>query len=236
MGPYAIIGERVEIGPGTAIGPHCVIEGRTRIGARCRCYTGAVIGTIPQDLKYRGEDTVVLIGDDNIVREYVTISLGTNASGKTQIGHGNLLMAYAHIAHDCLIGNHCIVANNGTLAGHVLMEDYAIIGGLSAVHQFVRIGRMAIVGGCSKVVQDVPPFSTCDGHPARCYGINVEGLRRRGVPSAIRTRLQQAFRILCNEGLTVPHALEAIERQVPSCPEVAELVAFVRASRRGLCR
>ncbi len=234
--PYTIIGSSVRVGPGTRIGPHCVIEGRTTIGARCRLYAGVVAGAIPQDLKYRGEQTSVVIGDDNTIREYVTINLGTQASGKTEIGQGNLIMAYAHIAHDCVIGDGCIVANNGTLAGHVIMEDQAIIGGLSAVHQFVRIGQMAIVGGCSKVVQDVPPFSTCDGHPARCYGINAEGLRRRGMTREIRAHLKQAFRILCNEGLTIPHALDQIERQVDTCPEVAALVAFIRASHRGICR
>ncbi len=236
VGHYSIIGPEVKIGPGTKIGEHCLITGNTTIGRNCRIFTGAVIGSIPQDLKYKGEETAVVIGDNNTIREYVTINLGTSASNKTVIGNNNLLMAYAHIAHDCLIGNNVVIANVGTLAGHILIEDRAILGGLAAVHQFVRIGRLAIVGGCSKVIQDIPPYSMCDGHPARVRSLNKVGLERAGISKEARENLKHAFTILFRSGLTVPHALKKMEAELPALPEVTHLVNFIKNSQRGVCR
>lgn len=236
VGPYAIVGPHVRVGSGTTIGPHAVIDGWTTIGARCRIFTGAVFGTISQDLKFKGQQSYLTIGDDNIIREYVTINRGTQERSTTRIGHGNLMMAYAHVAHDCVIGDRCIVANAGTLAGYVTLEDQAIVGGLAAVHQFARVGRLAIIGGCSKVVQDVVPFAVCDGHPARIHGINVVGLRRAGIAPAVRTELEQAFRQLFRRGLATGHALAELERQEHPSAELQHLLTFIRGSKRGLCR
>lgn len=236
VGPYAIIGPHVTVGAGTTIGPHAVLDGWTTIGARCRIFTGAVIGALSQDLKATGGRCGVELGDDNQIREYATISGGTADGAMTRIGSGNLVMAYAHIAHDCLVGHRCIIANAGTLAGHVVLEDRVIIGGLAAVHQFVRIGRLAIIGGCSKVVQDIVPFATCDGHPARVFGINVIGLRRAGVSAEARRALQRAFRVLFGSGLTTTSALAKLRPLAKSSPEVQQLVAFLRQSKRGVTR
>jgi len=236
IGHYAIIGPEVRIGAGTKIGDHCVIAGATTIGKNNQIFTGAVIGSVPQDLKYKGEKTEVIIGDNNIIREYVTINLATAANYKTQIGSNNLIMAYAHIAHDCVIGNHVVMANVGTLAGHITIEDKAILGGLAAVHQFVRIGTMAIVGGCSKVNQDVPPYSMCDGHPARVRALNKVGLERWGISKETKSHLKHAFTILFNSGLTIPNAIKKIEAEIPEIEEVVHLVNFVKSSKRGVSR
>ncbi len=236
IGHYAVIGPEVKIGQGTKVGDHCLITGNTTIGKNCQIFTGAVIGSIPQDVKYRGEETEIIIGDNNVIREYVTINLGTTASGKTVIGNNNLIMAYAHIAHDCVIGNHAIIANVGTLAGHIVIEDRAILGGLAAVHQFVRIGRLSIVGGCSKVIQDIPPYSMCDGHPARVRSLNKIGLERAGISKEAKMKLKHAFTILFNSGLTIAHALKKVEAEVPPTPEVTHLISFIKNSQRGVCR
>lgn len=236
VGHYAIIGPEVKIDAGTKVGEHCVITGKTTIGKNCRIFTAAVVGSIPQDLKYRGEKTEIIIGDNNVIREYVTINLGTAASGKTVIGNNNLIMAYAHIAHDCLIGNHVIIANVGTLAGHIVIEDRAILGGLAAVHQFVRIGTLSIVGGCSKVNQDIPPYFMCDGNPVKARSLNKVGLERAGISKEARTNLKHAFTLLFNSGLTIPHALKKVEEEVPNLPEITRLVNFIKNSKRGICR
>ena len=236
VGPYAIIKDGVSIGSGSEIGAFCLIEGDTTIGKRCRIFTGAVLGSIPQDLKYKGEKSSLKIGDDNIIREYVTMNPGTVASYETVIGDRNLFMAYSHVAHDCVVGNDCIIANNGTLAGHVVVEDKAILGGLSAAHQFVRIGTLAIVGGCSKVVQDVPPFATCDGHPAKVYGLNTLGLERHRIAEESRLALKKAFKLLFFSKLTTATALKRIEKEIEPCPELARLIEFVKSSKRGLAR
>ncbi|MBL7084825.1 MAG: acyl-ACP--UDP-N-acetylglucosamine O-acyltransferase [Candidatus Omnitrophica bacterium] len=236
VGHYAVIGPEVKIGGGSKVGEHCVITGNTTIGKNCQIFTGAVIGSIPQDLKYKGEKAQVVIGDNNIIREYVTINLGTAASGKTVIGNNNLIMAYAHIAHDCVIGNHVILANVGTLAGHITIEDRAILGGLAAVHQFVRIGTLALVGGCSKVNQDIPPYSLCDGNPVKFRSLNKVGLERAGISRETRLKLKHAFTILFNSGLTVSHALKKIEQEGPATPEITHLVNFIKNSQRGVCR
>lgn len=236
VGHYAVIGPEVKIGRGSQIGAHCLITGDTSIGENCRIFTGAVIGSIPQDLKYKGEKTTLTIGDNNIIREYVTINLGTSASGKTVIGSNNLIMAYAHIAHDCVIGDYVILANVSTLAGHIIIEDRAILGGLAAVHQFVRIGRLSIVGGCSKVIQDIPPYSMCDGHPARVRSLNKVGLERAGISKEAKADLKTAFTTLFNCGLTIPHALKKVEAELPPTLEVTRLIDFIKNSQRGVCR
>lgn len=234
VGPYTIIGDNVVIGKGSKVGAHCLIEGHTTIGESCEIFTGAVIGSRPQDLKYKGEKSFLEVGDNNIIREYCTFNTGTGEGGKTVVGNNNLFMAYAHIAHDCRVGNDCTIANNGTLGGHVTIEDRAVIGGLAATHQFVRVGSLAILGGCSKAVQDIPPYSTCDGHPARVYGLNLIGLRRNAVNKDSIEALHQAFKILLNSGLTQKHALEKIEKEIPQTKEVSCLVTFIKGSQRGI--
>ncbi|MGE5279796.1 MAG: acyl-ACP--UDP-N-acetylglucosamine O-acyltransferase [Deltaproteobacteria bacterium] len=235
VGPYAVIGEKVRIGRGTRIGNFCVVENDTTMGRDNVVFTGAVVGSIPQDLKFDGAPSRLVIGDRNTIREYVTINISTSLEQPTRIGNNNLIMAYSHVAHDCRVGDSCILANGATLAGHVTLEDRAVVGGLTAIHQFVRMGRMCIVGGCSKVVTDLPPYTTCDGHPARFYGLNLVGLRRAGVSAAAIKNLKAAYKIYFQSGLTKQHALEEIKRTVPSCPEVEEAVAFLSSSQRGIC-
>jgi len=237
VGPYSLIDEHVVIGPRTAIGAHCVIEGRTTIGADCQVFTGAVIGSIPQDRKYQGEASTLTIGDRNKIREYVTINPGTEGGGgKTVIGSDCLLMAYSHVAHDCVLGDFVVLANSAALAGHILVEDRATIGGLVGVHQFVRVGTLAFIGGCSRVVQDVPPYATCVGYPAKVFGINSEGLRRVGASHDAKQALHHAFRILFHSKLSMSNALERAAADANGNPEVQRLIAFVRQSKRGVCR
>lgn len=236
VGPYCFIGPNVKIGAGTSIGAHAVIDGYTTIGKANKIFTGAVIGSITQDLKYKGEKSYVKIGDNNIIREYVTVNMGTDKDSSTVIENNVLLMAYSHVAHDCVIKDGAIIANAGTLAGYVTIEEKAVIGGLVGIHQFVRIGRLAIIGGCSKVVQDVVPYSNSDGHPLKMYGLNALGLERAGVSKDSRNYLKKAFRILFNSGLSILHALEVIKSDVPKCPEVEYLIKFVSASERGISR
>lgn len=234
IGPYAIVGDNVLIGAKTKIGAYCLIEGNTTIGSCCEIFTGSVIGSPPQDLKYRGERSFLEIGNNNIIREYSTFNPGTDEGSKTVVGDNNLFMAYSHVAHDCKVGDNCVVANNGTLAGHVLVEDKAVIGGLVAIHQFVRVGTLSIIGGCSKVVQDIPPYSTCDGHPARVYGLNLVGLRRNKFSRETIALLNHAFKIIFNSGLSTKHALEALEKEVKLTQEISSLINFIKNSQRGL--
>lgn len=236
IGPFAVIGDNVTIGADTKIGAHCVIEGTTAIGSGCEIFTGAVIGTRPQDLKYKGEKVYLDIGNDNIIREYCTFNPGTEEGGRTVVGNSNLFMAYAHVAHDCVVGSHCVIANNGTLAGHVTIEDRAVIGGLVAIHQFVRVGTLSIIGGCSKVVQDIPPYSTCDGHPARVYGLNLVGLRRQKVPNESIHLLDNAFKVFFSSGLSIKHALEKVEKESEKSTELSVLIDFIKHSQRGVTR
>ena len=234
VGPYSIIGDGVSIGVKTKIGNHCVIEGNTTIGSGCEIFTGAIIGSRPQDLKYKGEKSFLELGDNNIIREYCTFNPGTEEGSRTAVGNGNLFMAYSHIAHDCVVGNDCVIANNGTLAGHVTIEDKAVVGGLVAIHQFVRVGRLSIIGGCSKVVQDIPPFSTCDGHPARVYGLNLVSLKRDRLSKGSIEQLNRAFKILFNSGLSIKHSLEKIEKEIEKTSQVLYLVNFIKNSQRGI--
>ncbi len=237
IGPYSIIEENVTLGDNVRVGSHCVITGQTKVGRNCKIYTGAVIGSAPQDKKHCADDNVFLnIGENNVIREYVTMNSGTaEGGGKTVIGNNNLIMAYAHVAHDCVIGNNCVMANAATFGGHVTLEDSAVIGGFSAVHQFTRIGRLAIVGGCSKVVQDVPPFSMCDGHPAKVVTINTVGLNRAKISTDSIKSLKKAVKILFRSGLARKHALEKVAAEVPSSAELEHLIFFLKTSERGVC-
>lgn len=237
VGPYSIVDGDVEIGDNVRIGSHCVVTGQTKIGKNCKIYTGAVIGSAPQDMKHSADDNVFLnIGQNNVIREYVTMNPGTlDGGGKTVVGNNNLFMAYSHIAHDCILGNHCVMANAATLAGHVTVEDNAVIGGLSAVHQFVRLGRLSIIGGCSKVVQDVPPFSMCDGHPAKVIRTNAVGLKRAEVPKESIAVLNRAFRYLFHSELSRKSALERIVKECKNSPELEHLTFFIKTSERGVC-
>lgn len=237
VGPYSVIGPHVRIGPRTKIGAHCVLDGYTTLGAENQLFTGAVVGSIPQDLKYAGEKSEIIIGDRNRFREYITVNPGTAGGiNKTVIGSDCLLMAYAHVAHDCVVGDYVVIANSAALAGHIVVEDRAIIGGLVGVHQFVRIGRLAIIGGCSRVIQDVPPYSTCVGYPAKVFGLNSEGLKRAGVSADAKDRLHKAFRLLFHSGLSMSHAVQKVEAEVPASPEVEHVLEFVKQSKRGVCR
>ena len=237
VGPYTVIGPDVEIGPGSRIGPHTVVTGHTRIGANCAIAQFASVGDAPQDKKYAGEPTRLEIGDRNTIREFVTINRGTvQGGGVTRIGDDNWIMAYVHVAHDCLIGNRTIFANNAQLAGHVEVEDDAILGAFTAVHQFVRIGGHAFTGLGTILLQDVPPYVKASGNPARPYGLNSEGLRRRGFSAAALVELKRAYRTLYRSGLTLDEARIRISAQAESVPELARLAAFVAAEGRGIIR
>ncbi|HQB93594.1 MAG TPA: acyl-ACP--UDP-N-acetylglucosamine O-acyltransferase [Candidatus Omnitrophota bacterium] len=235
VGPWAIIEGTVRIGARTRVGPRVTIEGNTTIGEDNEIFTGAVVGSRTQDKKFAGGKTYLRIGDRNRIREYVTINPGTLDGTETVIGNDNLLMAYAHVAHDCVIHNGCTLANNGTLAGHVIVEDKAIIGGLSAVHQFVRIGSLSITGGCSKVVQDIPPFMMVDGHPAKAFGLNSVGLDRAGFSAKDKSDLKKAFKIIFKSGLILKNAVKEIRARVPGSAVIDTLVAFLEKSERGIC-
>jgi UDP-N-acetylglucosamine acyltransferase len=236
VGPFSVIGDNVKIGKSTKILNNVTICGATEIGKGNKIFSGAVIGSPPQDLKYKGEDSRLYIGNNNNIREFVTINPGTQ-NNSTRIGDSNLFMAYSHIAHDCHVGNRCIFANNATLAGHVTVEDEVVIGGLSAVHQFVYVGRLAIIGGCSKVVQDVPPYSTCDGHPAKVYNINFIGLKRANISKDSIQQLKTAFKILFHSGFSTSHAINQIKKEfVKLSDEVSHLIDFVSKSKRGVGR
>ena len=236
VGPYSVIEDNVKIGKGSVIGPHCLITGFTSIGAGCRIFKGAVLGSPPQDLKYKPCRSYVEIGDANTIREFVTVNPGTDEGTKTIIGNDNLIMAYSHIAHDCSIGSHCVLANAATLAGHVEIADRAVVGGLVAIHQFCRMGRLSIVGGCSKVVQDIPPFAMADGHPARVKGINLVGLRRAGIGRESIQMLKKAFKVLFFESHTLRRASELVKEEFGSSPEIDHLLTFLASSSRGLAR
>ena len=236
IGPYVCIAGTVKIGSRTVVGPRVTIEGYTTLGADNEIFSGAVIGSPTQDRKFSGGVSYLKIGDRNKVREYVTINPGTESGAETLIGDDNLLMAYSHVAHDCIIRNHAVLANAATLGGHVLVDDRAIIGGLSAVHQFVRIGRLSLVGGCSKVVQDVPPFLIADGHPARVYGINSVGIDRAGISREEKAMIKKAFRIVFKSSLTVKDALMKLQQECPPVPSLSFLIEFLKASERGICR
>jgi UDP-N-acetylglucosamine acyltransferase len=236
IGPYSLIGPHVTLGAGTRVMGHAVVDGWTTVGAGCAVYPFASIGLETQDRKFRGGAPRVEVGDRTIVRESATINAATHDGDVTVVGPECLLMAYSHIAHDCRLGRNVIVANCSALGGHVIVEDDAIIGGLCGVHQFVRLGQLSIIGGCSKVTQDVPPFMMADGNDLTLRGINSVGLKRKGIDEPVQRLLKNAYKILCREGLSVSRAVEEIERRLEPAPEVQRLVAFVRASERGITR
>jgi len=236
IGPYCVIGEHVALGPECRLHSHVVIDGETTLGARNEIFPFASIGLKTQDLKWHGGKTRLDIGDANTFREYVTVNSATAEQGVTRIGSRNHLLAYSHVAHDCTLGDDIVMSNVATLAGHVMVEDHAVIGGLAAVHQFCRIGRMSIIGGCSNVVQDVPPFMLVDGNPAEARTINKIGLERNGIAEETQNALKHAYRILFRDGLSIPNALAKIASELPAFPELAQLVQFVRTSERGLCK
>jgi len=237
VGAYSIIGPEVEIGAGTQVGPHVVIEGRTRIGAQNRIYQFSSLGAAPQDKKYGGEPTRLEIGDRNTIREFCTFNRGTAQDlGVTRLGDDNWIMAYVHLAHDCTIGNHTIFANNAQLAGHVRVDDYAILGGFTAVHQFVSVGAHSITGLGTALLLDLPPYVTASGNSARPYGINSEGLKRRGFSAETIGAIKAAYKTLYKSGMTLEQAKEALARQAESCVEVGLLVEFLQRARRGILR
>ena len=237
VGPYSIIGEHVVLGSGSSIGAHCVLTGHTTIGMNNHFYTGAVIGSIPQDLKYKGEKTFLEIGNNNNFREYVTVNCGTlQGGGKTRIGNDVHIMAYSHIAHDCIIRDGVIIANGGTLGGYVEIGEKAFLGGLVGIHQFVRVGKLAMIAACSKATQDVIPFSAVFGYPARVYGLNTVGLKRAGMSLGAQRDLKQAFHLLFEEALSRQDALQVIQKNFGKSGEVKELVTFIENSKRGICR
>ena len=237
VGPYSIIESGVEIGSGTEIGPHVVIKQYTTIGSGCRIYQFASIGEIPQDLKFKGEKSVLVIGDNNQIREYVTLNRGTAGGGAvTRIGNNNLFMAYAHVAHDCIIGNHAILANAATLAGHITVGDYASIGGLVAIHQFVRVGEHAFIGGKSAVTLDILPFMLASGDRATLHGVNTTGLSRRGFSEETIQALKKAYRILFRSGLRLAEATDKVRKELDGVPEVERLLDFLDTSERGITR
>ena len=238
VGPYAVIGPEVEIGEETEVGTHAVIEGPTRIGCRNRIFPFCSIGLIPQDLKFRGERSEVVIGDDNRIREFVTIHRGTEGGGAlTKIGNNNLLMAYVHIAHDCLLGDNLILGNGATLAGHVVIEDDAVIGAFCGIHQFCRIGRHGFIGGYTVITQDVLPYSrTVHEREAKVYGVNVIGLRRRGFSNERIEAIQQAIRLLTQSKLNTSQALEQIRQTYDRNEDIEALMKFVESSERGVVK
>ena len=236
VGPFSIVCAGAEIGEGCAIGSQVRIEGCVRLGPRCRIFQGAVLGSPPQDLKYHGESTELLIGAGTVIREYATLNPGTGTGSATRVGEGCLLMAYVHVAHNCTIGDGVILANSVNLAGHVSVEDFASVGGVTPVHQFVRIGAHAFVGGGSRVPQDIPPFMRGAGNPLSIAGPNSVGLQRRGFSAASIQTLHRAHRVLYRSGLNTSQALAQLELELADSPEVRQLVAFIRASARGIVK
>jgi UDP-N-acetylglucosamine acyltransferase len=236
IGPYCVIGEHVVLGPKCRLHAHVVIEGHTRFGESNEVFPFACIGMKTQDLKWKGGISRVEIGDHNTLREYVTINSATGDGAATILGSHNHIMAYCHIAHDIKVGNHVIMSNVAMLAGHITVEDHVVISGVTCFHQFIRIGKMSMVGGGSKVPQDVPPFMIVDGNPCTTRTVNKVGLERNGVPLETQAALRSACKILFRDGLTIPNALARIEKELPALPEVQYLVNFMRTSERGVTK
>jgi UDP-N-acetylglucosamine acyltransferase len=234
VGPYCVIGPRVTVGERCSIAGHTVIERNTRVGEGVRIGYGSVIGNDPQDLKYKGEETWVEIGNGTIIREYCTINRGSTATGKTTIGERCFLMTYVHVAHDCVVGNDVIIANSVQMAGHVTVHDRAIISGLVPIHQFVRIGTYAFVGGLSRVNQDVPPYTKAAGNPVHLYGLNSVGLQRAGFSPDLKLALKRAYRLVFNSDLTVSQGVARARVELPDVAEVETFLRFIEASQRGV--
>lgn len=237
VGPYCVVGDGVVLGDGCVLHNHVTIHGPSHIGARNTFYPSACIGQQTQDLKYKGEPTFLEVGDDNVFREFCTVNRGTLPGSKTLIGSHNHFLAYGHIAHDCVVGSHCIFSNNGTLAGHVVVEDHVIIGGLTAVHQFCRIGAYAITGGCSKIVQDVPPYMIADGNPAEIRGVNLVGLQRAAFPEEDVRALKEAYKALFLRKQNTTAALDSLTQgEYGKNPRIEKLAEFIRSSQRGVTK
>lgn len=236
VGPFCVIGEHVQLGPRCRLHSHVVIDGWTTIGEGNEFFPFGSIGLKTQDLKWKGGITHTIVGDFNTFREYVTVHSATAEGEMTVVGSRNHILAYCHLAHNVQLGNQIIMSNVATLGGHVVVEDHAVVGGLAAVHQFCRIGKMAIIGGCSKVVQDVPPYMLADGNPAETRTINKVGLERNGVSEDAQAALKQAYRLLFREGLTISNALARMESELKPLPEIQHLIAFTRASERGISK
>ena len=237
VGPYTVIEGEVVIGAGTEIGAQVYIDRFTKIGRDCRIFPFAAIGTPPQDKKFKGEKTELVIGDENVIREYATINRGTpDGGGITTIGNQNLLLAYVHVAHDCHLGNGITMVNVATLGGHVTLEDYSVIGGLSAVHQFVRIGAHAYVGGKTGVSQDIPPFVLASGERAKLFGLNIVGLKRHNFDHEVIQALKKTYQTVIRSHLTIQDAMVKVEKEVPLLPEVKQFLDFIRTSQRGIPR
>ena len=237
IGPYSVIGQGVRIGKNTAVASHVVIEDGAWIGENCRIFQFASLGGVPQDLKFKGEETRVIIGNYNVIREFVTIHRATSDDiGMTVIGDHNLIMAYCHVAHNCQLGNHIVMANASNLAGHVVVEDYAVLGGMTGVHQFTRLGAHCMVGAASAVSKDVPPFVTVWGNRAKLYGLNLIGMRRRGFNEATIRALQDAYRIIFRSGMLFSRAVERVRAETEDIPEIGQFLEFMLASKRGVCR
>lgn len=234
VGPWTFVGPGVQVGDGTTLGPRVFIERDTVVGEDCRISCGAVLGSDAQDMKYKGERARLVVGDRTVVREYATLNRGTAASGQTTVGSDCLIMAYAHVAHDCTLGNHVILANSVAMGGHVVMEDWVTVGGLSGVHQFCRLGAHAFVGGASRITQDVPPYCRAVGNPPKLLGLNSVGLERRGFSPELRRALKRAYRTLFQSKRKLSEALVLAEEAAGGFPEVLHLLAFIRASRRGI--
>lgn len=236
IGPYSIVNADVKIDGGTQIGPHVLIDSGTVIGKNCKIHKGAVLGTLPQDLKFGGEKTYLRIGDNTIIREYATLNRGTEWRGETVIGKNCFIMIYAHVAHDCLIGDHVILANSVNLAGHIEIGDYVIIGGIVPVHQFVRIGSHSIIGGGFRVQKDVCPFMMVAGYPLKTVGLNLVGLKRRGFPEKSIDILRQVYKIVFRSKLNTSQAVEKIKNEIELIPEVKEVLDFIQNSDRGIIK
>lgn len=237
VGPYTVIGKDVTVGDDTAIGPHVVIGDRTTIGRGCKVFQFASIGAPPQDMAYAGEETSTIIGENNTIREFVTIHAGTvKDKTRTVIGDNNLFMNYVHVAHDCVVGNNIVMANNATLAGHVQIDDHAIVGGLVAVHQYVHIGAYCIIGGASAVSKDIPPYVMAVGNRATLHGLNRIGLRRKGFSKEALIDIKDAYNILFHSSLTIKEAAEKLKADFPESPEVGRFIDFIETSTRGIAR
>jgi len=237
IGPYSVIGEHVTIGKDTQIAPHVLIEGWTTIGERNKIHSFSSIGTPPQDVGYKNEETYLIIGNDNVIRECATVHRATTkADRKTEIGHRNYLMAYSHVAHDCKLGNNIIMANSAGLAGHITIEDFAILGGIVGVHQHVRIGAYAMIGGQSAIVQDIPPYVSAAGNRAQLYGLNTIGLKRKGFSDDTIASLKKAYKTIFRSGLTLDDAFQKVMDEFSDVKEVKYFVDFMRHSKRGVTR
>ncbi len=236
IGPYTIVGPKVKIGAGTRIANHAILEGITEIGENCEIFSGACFGTAPQDKKYKNFQSSLVVGNHNIIREYVTMNPGSTEGSKTIVGDRNFIMIGVHVAHDCILGNDITIANTVGLSGHVQVEDKAVIGGMAGVHQFVRIGKLSMTGGASKVSTDIPPFSICDGNPAKFYGLNSIGLKRAGYSSKDALELKKALKILFASGLKFSTAIQKVKGEFKKSPDIDHLLEFVAKTERGISR